>query len=369
MTESLNAESTSTIPPRGFTAKSWFALIVFEIALVFAAVAAGAQVEDLVVWQPEPNGPRYVIPRIRGETPAQTASRWQNTVRNSETYRGMQGTQTLNLHADPSRFASLPRSSSERPNVAVVLNRPNQMANPGAYLARAMGSFEMEGPRLFAIPVGMTEVLRPEEMNQYLRLLNRMDGQLGVGGDDPHPHLYSNPIDPRTRGLVAQTTGDISMARDQEQMRYIREYIQNGHGRTFQICGSMQRCAIEDGRGFLPEIHGPGRLTQTPQFLPTGTVMREIVIEPNSELARAAGTTRMMTTNYHHAGVNGREVLPGRTPVTRITAWNVEGDRQGAVVKAIEHPGNAGPQPSFTRSSEAPRPRSISFVTSPKAGG
>lgn len=152
-----------------------------------------------------------------------------------------------------------------------------------------------------------------------------------MGGDDAHPELY---------GLkdTSLTKGDISIARDIEQTEYIRDYLDNGKGRVFCICGSMQRAAIADGHGFLPEI---APITGQQHYGEKGPVMLEVVAEPDSELAKAAGNTRFLTSNYHHSGVDAAN--PRGKPVTSISAYNIEPDgTRGRVVKAIEFPNNAG---------------------------
>lgn len=312
--------------------------LIFRCLLITFAMAASVAFANLddefIVWQPIPGGPRYVLPKIPGLPPWELAQRWQEAVRKSKVYGGMENTKFLRLSTDPSTFSKLPRSSAEHPNVLVVLNRPNQMTTKSGYLKTVVKSFEHEGPNLLSIPIGLETVLTPQQMKQMRRNMNQFDGQLGVGGDDPHPHTFNNPD-------TSQALGDISAERDEEQMEYMREYMDNGKGRVFYICGSMQRAAILDGHGFHCDI---GHLTKTAQRGKDKPVMLEVQADPNSELAKAAQSTRFQTSNFHHAGVDGTSVQdPNKLPNSQITSYNIEGDgTRGLIPKSIEFPNNTG---------------------------
>lgn len=295
--------------------------------------ASPRRVERLVLWRPDVKGIRYVIPKLINETAAEMMSRWQSALKKSATYSQMQHTQNVSLSTDRSTFLPISSSSFEHPNVVVILNRPSQMTTAASYIKTVLDSFEKEGPRLFAVPLGLELVLTPDELLEFRKLLNEFDGQLGVGGDDPHPHLYGE----KTLGL---TEGDISVERDLIQSAYMQEYLENGKGRVFYICGSMQRAAIQDGWGFHPDVSA---LSATPQRSHDGVVLVEVQVDPDSELALAAGSIRFQTSNFHHAGINESVTLPGKNPMSRITAYNIEPDgTRGKIVKSIEFPDNRG---------------------------
>lgn len=297
------------------------------------AAATLASVDGLSMWQPQPGGVRYLFPRVRGIASPVLAARYLEAVKRSRVYGQMQFAQKLDLSTDPSTFHRLPESSHEHPNVAVVLNRPSQMTTGNAYLPKVVQSFEAEGPRLLAIPIGLETILSENDMAQFMARLNSFDGELAVGGDDVHPHLY---------GLqdTSQTKGDISVERDKWQMRYMREYLRHGKGRVFWICGSMQRGAIDDGHGFHPDI---AHLTRGAHQGEEQPVLVEVMAEPDSEVAKAAGAVRFLSSNFHHGSIDPGTRSFDKTPSSRITAYNIEPDgSQGVIVKAIELPGNAG---------------------------
>lgn len=307
------------------------------VLLLLFVSTASAEVEALLVWQPNEGDTRYLIPKRKGEAPSQLTEAWQNAIKSDRRYGRMENTQKLDLPTKGNVYSSVPVSNDIHPNVAVILNRPNQMYVPDkskpTYLQTAIRSFEAEGANLLAIPIGLEKVLSPADMEDFRKRLNKFDGQLGVGGDDPHPLTYG------TKSFKG-TAGDLNFRRDIEQSAYIQEYLANGKGRVFYICGSMQRAAIADGHGFFADIGG---LTDVRQRKERNTKLIEVVADPDSELAIAAGSTRFRTTNFHHAAVNPNESQPGKKPQTRITAYNVNPDgTRGAVVKAIEFPDNAG---------------------------
>lgn len=293
---------------------------------------ARADVENFVVWQPEPAGVRYIIPKVRGQEPWQTAALWQAKMKSSQTYGKMENAQLVNLSTDPSLFHALPSSTEEAPVVAVVLNRPNQMTNKSQYLKTAISAFEKHGSNLYAIPVGLETMLKPKEMEQVYTILNTFDGQLGVGGDDAHPRTWGQ-FD------VTRTEGDISWRRDIAQSTYLRRYLDRGRGRVFYICGSMQRAAVAVGFNMHDDI---GELTMTPQRKSGAPVILEVVVEPESEIAKAAGKHRFETSNYHHAAVNPQARRFVSHDV-KVTGYNIESDgTRGQIVKSLEFGKNAG---------------------------
>lgn len=307
------------------------------VLLLLVIHPASAEIEALLVWQPNEGDIRYLIPKRTGEAPSQFTEKWQASLKADRRYGRMENTQKLNLPTAGNLYSMVPTSTETKPNVAVILNRPNQMYVPDqkkpTYLQTAIRSFEAEGANLLAVPIGLENVLSPADMEDFRKRLNKFDGQLGVGGDDPHPLTYGSKT-------LKGTAGDLNFKRDIEQSAYIQEYLANGKGRVFYICGSMQRAAIADGHGFFADIGG---LTNIRQRKERNTKLIEVVADPDSELAIAAGTTRFRTTNFHHAAVNPHEAQPGKRPQTKVTAYNINPDgTRGAVVKAIEFPENRG---------------------------
>jgi gamma-glutamyl-gamma-aminobutyrate hydrolase PuuD len=315
--------------------KTWSALLFLTALFLLRPSQAAAHVTGVWVWQPDANGIRYILPRLEGESPSALAERYLSALKKSPIYKDMELTQAVSLSTNKETFSSLPVATFDHPNVAVILNRPAQMTRANPYLPKVVQVFEEKGPRLFSIPVGLETALSPVDLAQFRALINQFEGQLGVGGDDPHPELYG------LKGR-AEATGDISIERDQAIMAYIKEYMSHGKGRVFYICGSMQRAALVTGHTLIPEI--VPSLTKTPQRIKTMGKMHLVIVEvaatPHSEIAQAAGSTHFKTANSHHAAVN--PITPTQTKST-ITAYNIEPDQSlGKVVKAIEFPGNVG---------------------------
>lgn len=308
-------------------------LLIVLFAIFGMASSAWAEVDGFIVWQPNPGGVSYVLPKVKGVDMSQFTATYLQKMKASDVYGKMAGAQTVNLSTSKGTFSELPVGTTEHPNVAVVLNRPYQMASGNTYLPHVTQSFEQEGPRLFSIPVGLENALSPQDMEQFRKQLNSFDGQLGIGGDDPHPNTYGQKSTKRTQG-------DISNARDLEQTEYLKEYLAHGKGRVFYICGSMQRAAIADGHGFRDEI---APYTQGVHRSADGPAMVEVVVEPRSEVAYAAGKTQFLTSNVHHAAVDPDQAQAGMQPTSKITAYNIEPDgSRGTIVKSIDFADNAG---------------------------
>ncbi|MDR3606144.1 MAG: gamma-glutamyl-gamma-aminobutyrate hydrolase family protein [Oligoflexia bacterium] len=320
-----------------------------------------AEVTGLLMWTPDPKGITYLFPKIKGKDAVQVAADYLRRLKSSPVYGPMEDTQEIRLQAPPQSFRNLPEASFDHPRVAVLINRPKQMTAKSAYMKLVFSAFQRRGSRLFTIPLGLETVLSPKEMKQVEDLVARdFNGFLGVGGDDVHPALY-NQSDTRL------ATGDISLERDSLQLSMIKNYLSKSKGRLFLICRSTQLGAVATGRTLYPDIHAAG-LTQVPQRMDqakTSVVLREVVTDPNSELAQAAGSSHFITSNSHHAAVNPNRSLV-TSPSSSISAYNIEADgTRGKVVKAIDLPANAGMgvqfHPEFENSPE--ESRILDYVT------
>ncbi|MFL5815049.1 MAG: gamma-glutamyl-gamma-aminobutyrate hydrolase family protein [Bdellovibrionia bacterium] len=308
---------------------------VFLFIVCVFTLTAHAEMEGVVVWQPHANGVKFILPKIRNMALSQFVRRYTKAIKSSPVYSSMEGTKELGFPVQGGSFKKLPDSTAEHPNVAVVLNRPAQMADGPTFLAMAAGVFEKEGPRLYAIPIGLETVLSDQDMKAFRSWLNTMDGQLGMGGDDVHPAMYG-------RNEVGRALGDLSMERDQEIIAYFREYLKNGKGRVFYICGALQRAAVMEGAELHDDI---AHLTEDEhRFLNGKFSTVEVIAEEGSELAAAAGARRFKTTNAHHAAVNSDSAYSSEIqPRFKVTGYNIEPNgARGRIVKSIDFPGNAG---------------------------
>jgi gamma-glutamyl-gamma-aminobutyrate hydrolase PuuD len=308
---------------------------IFLFIVCVFALTARAEMEGVVVWQPHANGVKFILPKLRNTAPSELVRRYTSAMKSSPVYASMEGTQALSFRSGEEAFKELPESTAEHPNVAVVLNRPAQMADGPTFLSTTVRTFEREGPRLYAIPIGLPTVLSAEEMNQFRSRLNSMDGQLGMGGDDVHPAIYG-------RNGIGRALGDLSVERDQEIIAYFREYLNHGKGRVFYVCGGLQRAAVMDGRELHDDI---AHLTNDEHWLINGKFATvEVIAEAGSELAAAAGARRFKTTNAHHASVDADSAFsPEIEPSFIVSGYNVESDgTRGSIVKSLDFPGNAG---------------------------
>jgi gamma-glutamyl-gamma-aminobutyrate hydrolase PuuD len=209
------------------------------------------------------------------------------------------------------------------------------MADGPTFLATAISVFEKEGPRLYAIPIGLGTVLSEQDMEAFRSWLNTMDGQLGMGGDDVHPVMYG-------RNEVGRALGDLSVERDREIIEYFRQYLKNGKGRVFYICGALQRAAVMEGAQLHDDI---AHLTKGEHRYIDGNFSTvEVIAEEESELAAAAGARRFKTSNAHHAAVNAESARSSEIlPRFKVSGYNIEPDgTRGRIVKSIDFPGNAG---------------------------
>jgi gamma-glutamyl-gamma-aminobutyrate hydrolase PuuD len=309
----------------------WVVLLIASVL----SFSAHAEIDGVVVWKPLSNGVKFILPKLRNTAPSEFVRKYTKALKSSPVYASMEDTQSLSFSSETKTFEELPESTTEHPNVAVVLNRPAQMGNGRTFLVVATEVFEREGPRLYSIPIGLQTVLSAQDMQAFRTYLNSMDGQLGMGGDDVHPALYG-------RNDLGKALGDLSIERDLEIIAYFREYLKNGKGRVFYICGGLQRAAVMDGRELYDDIL---HLTDDEhRYLNGRFAAVEVLAEAGSELEAAVGNRPFKTSNAHHSAVNplsgySSEIVPS----FKVSAYNIERNGlPGKIVKALDFPGNAG---------------------------
>jgi putative glutamine amidotransferase len=151
-------------------------------------------------------------------------------------------------------------------------------------------------------------------------LLDRIDGLLLAGGADVDPASYGATQHPET-GLVWPE-------RDRFEIALTVRAIDRGIP-VLGACRGMQILNVARGgtlQQHLPDVIGADRHRHTPGLFGD----HEVVLEPGSLAARAAGTDRATVKSHHHQGIEelGEGLL--------ATGWSPE-DR---LIEAIELPGD-----------------------------
>lgn len=336
----------------------------FVLATLCMPATAYADVKDLTVWWPDRRSPvKYIIPELDNGSPELFAELYLAAMKASE-FGKLEDAQRVKLSTSTKKFEKLPSSTKEHPLVAVILDRPNQMGTQSKYVKTVTTSFQLEGPRLYSVPSGLSAILTDREMDQFREQLRSFDGMLGIGGDDPHPATYG-------KRDTSKVQGDISLLRDREVSGYLMDYLEHGRGRMYVICGAHQKLGILDGQGFHTDVSD---LTLQPHLVPDKMVLREVRAAADSEIALAAGSTQFMTSNSHHAAIDPANPqgldLPTRT---RVVAYNINKDgSRGEVAMGMDLKDNAGfgTQFHFELRGSREEERMVKYVTTSwKIGG
>lgn len=149
---------------------------------------------------------------------------------------------------------------------------------------------------------GIPLVLPPtQDPTLAAAMLDRCDGLLLSGGDDPDPRLYGErprpeivPLHPRREAF------DLALCRSALARRLP----------TLAVCAGMQTLAIACGGSLIQHIPAQvaGAIAHAAPSGDPEDAPHAITIQPHSHLARALGSSRAMVNSRHHQAV----LDPGR---------------------------------------------------------
>jgi putative glutamine amidotransferase len=159
----------------------------------------------------------------------------------------------------------------------------------------------------------------PEDAGDPNGVLDLIDALILTGGaGDVNPALYGEERHPET--------GPIQEERDAYELALARGAVERGVP-TLGICRGMEVLNVVYGGSIeqhLPDILGHKEHRHTP-----GTYAdHEVLLEPGSLAARAAGAERTPVKSHHHQGI--KEVGDG----LKATGWATEDD----AIEALEDP-------------------------------
>ena len=135
---------------------------------------------------------------------------------------------------------------------------------------------------LEAVPISVSEAPK----------INGFHGLLLMGGTDVNPKLYGETARPE----VDQPDDE----RDIVEWRLIDEALHKDLP-VLAICRGMQLLNVHHGGTLIQHLELPKHDTE---FEDKGTVAHEVIVEPQSQLAEAAGVTRLPVNSRHHQAVS-----------------------------------------------------------------
>ena len=236
--------------------------LAFRAFLVslFYILPLRAEVVGLQVWQPEPGGPRLVIPVQEGATSRSWVERYLRAFSSDPGYRRLNGGQDLRLGDGLQEIRAFAPAAQELPFV-VLANRPGHMQGSDPFLRSVLGSLDRAGASPYVLPLGLETVLSKQELADFhARVVEAFPGMLAIGGGDIDPALY---------GQAVTGARDVMPARDRVEASLIKRYTASERGMFYGICRGSQLCAASLG-------------LKLEQDLPTD--------RPHSTVAHAAGS-------------------------------------------------------------------------------
>jgi len=237
-------------------------LLLLTALLGFSLVHA--DVRGIEVWQPEPGGPKLLIPSLEGVAPDAWIRIYLSAFSAQPDYRRLNGGVDLTLgpRVSPSRspIAPFKPSSGETPFV-VLANRPGHMKGEDPFLKSVLGSLDRAGAEPYVLPLGLETVLPERELEQFhRRVVDAFPGMLAIGGGDIDPAIYGDSVN---------GAREVLPTRDRVEAALIQRYNRSERGMFYGICRGSQLCAATMG-------------FRLDQDLPTS--------QPNSRVAHAVGT-------------------------------------------------------------------------------
>lgn len=199
---------------------------------------------------------------------------------------------------------------------------PAHPVPPGRVMHWRTGAIAVPLPYLEALERAGAEAAvlapRPLDAAAAARLVARVDGLLLCGGGDVDPAAYGAASHPALEGIDPQ--------RDAFELALLHAALEAGLP-VLAICRGEQVLNVALGGTLDQHIsdthpgHGiPG--------VEDGAVTHDLVIEPDSRVAEAMGTTRATCSSHHHQAID--RVAPG----LRVTARAPDG-----VIEAVEPDG------------------------------
>ncbi len=204
--------------------------------------------------------------------------------------------------------------SKRKPLIGCTTYRKTADQSPPIEIIGLMPAYiravEVAGGLPVLIPLGLDD-------SDLLAIFERLDGLLLPGGGDINPLVYGEPVNPTIWGVDDD--------RDRVELLLARRGAESDKP-ILAICRGHQIFNVALGGTLWSDIN-----SQMPDALkhdyykirPRNELIHDVVIQPDSLLARSLGKTKTLVNSLHHQGV--RRLAAGLTAVATAPDGLIEG--------------------------------------------
>jgi len=268
------------------------------IVILFHSIVSFADV-DLIVWQPEPNAPRIILPKIKNETPKQSVARYLQNLRLSEQLKSIV---PRTFHFREGRTEMLDQEDFKgRVRLAINANTFEDMRISGERIQRNIKVFESVGANPYVIALSAEINLAENEAERFRQKVSEyFSVMVSLGGNDVDPNLYNE----KNRHAI-----DTNYFNDQLELKRIRYFKDANRGVFFGICRGHQLGAVADGHQLYQDLTADniGRTGDHVRIDGDNSTSKQMwhhITIQNSLLMRfLRGQTHMLVNSIHHQAV------------------------------------------------------------------
>ncbi|MBX2996345.1 MAG: gamma-glutamyl-gamma-aminobutyrate hydrolase family protein [Bdellovibrionaceae bacterium] len=240
----------------------------------------------LLVWQPTPSHPRFLLPVKEGETNRQAV----------ESYRALlhSGTELKEV-LPPSVFQNSEGSYSELPKgrdkSLFIANNAGDHRIDAARVQKFMAQLPQTDNYVLAL--GAAERLRPGARAQfYDKIVSEFAGLVAMGGDDVTPKMYREPVT-YARGFNG--------ARDALEIELIRAYVKAEKGFMFGVCRGHQITSVALGYKMVQDI--PIEIQSPTRHADNDHVVRQLTTTHGILRTQIGSLRPFEAYSWHHQSV------------------------------------------------------------------
>lgn len=205
-----------------------FLFILFSVSNSLAAV-------DILIWQPTPQHPKFILPLKAGETSKQAIERYRSLL-----YHEVYGDPHVFENAD----GRTEKLSAGQDKVIFIANNLKDHFAGETRATKFMSHFSKSDN--FVLLLGAAERLKAQERKEFYQLLTKkFAGLVTMGGDDVAPKMYQEEV---------TYARNFNETRDRLEIELIQTWAQSQKGFLFGVCRGHQMTSVAFGAKLIQDI-------------------------------------------------------------------------------------------------------------------